>query len=415
MSTVAIVEILEPMEAGAEEDAMQTSRSGSGFTLIELLVAMAVTLVVMGAVVGLLTSGQASFRREPEVADMQQNLRSAMDLILRDAASAGAGIPTEITRSSTAGDVFTGGAFIQIFTPGLDNGKACGTTSAAPCPRPFRPKSTSEKTDDLALFTSNSDCGAEVVCGYLGSASNIRTQANQTCVADGGTPIFFMSDGSWTVRQVVRTFDNSGGPGNCDKLGDDGSKQRHADLDFNKGGSTEGINPAGGLCTNKEIMGTVTAKTVCDPVFLLGGGEVIGYRIAVDSDGVPNLERRSSAMLGATWDTSYRVVARGIEDLQVQYRVAGAPSDPTNREALWLDEAPPVVSGNYNTLVFAVRVTLAGRTGTGTAMTGVSDDVRGGRFIRSSLTAATAVRTALNHAARQNILTSTPTELPRWN
>ena len=147
-------------------------------------------------------------------------------------------------------------------------------------------------------------------------------------------------------------------------------------------------------------------------MFMLGGGEVITYRIALGPDGVPNLERRSSAMLTGSWENSFQVVARGIEDLQVEYQTAGDPATPTNNNPTWLDNAPLIVAAdnNYNTLVMAVRVTLSGRTGTGTGLSGVSyagTNTNSGQFIRSSLTSIGAVRTALGHASRRYVDSST--------
>jgi len=44
-------------------------RREKGFSLIELMIAMTVTLIVSGAIYGLLTAGSNAFRREPEIAD----------------------------------------------------------------------------------------------------------------------------------------------------------------------------------------------------------------------------------------------------------------------------------------------------------------------------------------------------------
>jgi type IV pilus assembly protein PilW len=88
----------------------QPSRGGEGgFSLIELTVAMTITLVISGAIYGLIAGGQTAFRREPELSDRQQNIRVAMDLILRDIANAGSGLPP----------------FLQAFTPGLDACAGC--------------------------------------------------------------------------------------------------------------------------------------------------------------------------------------------------------------------------------------------------------------------------------------------------
>jgi prepilin-type N-terminal cleavage/methylation domain-containing protein len=67
----------------------------SGFTLIEVLVSMAITVIVMGAVFGLLTQGQKSFQREPQIADLQQSARSALDMVSRDVLQAGSSLPPE--------------------------------------------------------------------------------------------------------------------------------------------------------------------------------------------------------------------------------------------------------------------------------------------------------------------------------
>jgi prepilin-type N-terminal cleavage/methylation domain-containing protein len=66
-----------------------------GFTMIEVLISMAITVIVMGAVFGLLTRGQRTFEREPEVADLQQSARNALDMVSKDVLQAGSGLPPE--------------------------------------------------------------------------------------------------------------------------------------------------------------------------------------------------------------------------------------------------------------------------------------------------------------------------------
>src|SRR6185436_2747874 len=80
------------------------TKQEAGFSLIELMVAMTITLIVTGAIYGLLTSGGNAFKREPELSDRQQNVRMAMDLIQRDVSNAGSGM----------------GAWVQAFTNNLD-------------------------------------------------------------------------------------------------------------------------------------------------------------------------------------------------------------------------------------------------------------------------------------------------------
>lgn len=371
---------------------MPTNRPGNGFTLVELLVAMTVTLIITGAVVGLLTGGQAAFRREPEVADLQQNLRSAMDIIMRDVSGAGGGVPTTITRP---GNTAVSGVWIQVFTRGYNSSGALD-----------RPQGGGEQTDALAFFTSNSDCGAESVCGYDEAAGELFTDNNYSCVKDNSIPIFVITDGTgrqtWTARQVTLTPNESG----C-------ASGNHAKISFPAGGGSAEINAANDLCNAATVVGTARGLATCEPAAMLAGAEVIDYRITLGADGVPNLERRSSASLSGTWPNSFQVIARGIEDLQVEYQISGDPAVwPAPSTLRWVVEPPEIVVNNYHTLVRAVRVTLAGRTGIGTGLSGVSQDAAGGQFVRSSLTSTAAVRTALQHASQQFFGSATQ---PTWN
>ncbi|HEX9189745.1 MAG TPA: prepilin-type N-terminal cleavage/methylation domain-containing protein, partial [Vicinamibacteria bacterium] len=141
-----------------------TRRQG-GFSLIELMIAMTITLIVSGAIYGLLTAGSNAFRREPEVADRQQNIRLAMDLISRDVYTAGAALPT----------------FAQVFTrtdPGAGPCSAglngCGVPGTmGPAAAAARGGGdTSENTDVLELLTVDERCPIQTVCSTGPTAGN---------------------------------------------------------------------------------------------------------------------------------------------------------------------------------------------------------------------------------------------------
>ena len=65
-----------------------------GFTLIELLVAMALGLLVMGAMASLFKTGLNAMMLVTQRTETQQNMRAAMDLMVKDISMAGAGLPS---------------------------------------------------------------------------------------------------------------------------------------------------------------------------------------------------------------------------------------------------------------------------------------------------------------------------------
>ena len=67
-------------------------RSPAGFTLVELLIAMVIMLVVTGALVALVDPARGVFQAQPEMADMHQRLRVAVDALASDLLRAGAGV-----------------------------------------------------------------------------------------------------------------------------------------------------------------------------------------------------------------------------------------------------------------------------------------------------------------------------------
>jgi len=70
-----------------------TRHKARGFTLIELMVAMAIGLVVIGAATQLFKTAMDSTMLVTSEAEMQQNIRTALNYISRDVSMAGAGLP----------------------------------------------------------------------------------------------------------------------------------------------------------------------------------------------------------------------------------------------------------------------------------------------------------------------------------
>jgi hypothetical protein len=71
---------------------MWRRRSDSGVSTVELLAAMLLTLVVIGAVVGVVGPHAMGARLQPDAVDAQQRLRTAVDVLSRALYEAGAGV-----------------------------------------------------------------------------------------------------------------------------------------------------------------------------------------------------------------------------------------------------------------------------------------------------------------------------------
>ena len=82
-------------------------RTSAGVTVVELMVAMAVTLVLSGAVFGVVNALQGLAASQPEVNAMQQGLRTTLHLLANELVNAGAGLD----RTTLAGPL------VQVLPP----------------------------------------------------------------------------------------------------------------------------------------------------------------------------------------------------------------------------------------------------------------------------------------------------------
>src|ERR1700680_2949465 len=73
---------------------MLKQKSEGGFTLLELMVAMAVGLIALSAMASLFKTAMNSVMLVTQRAETQQNMRAAIDLMVKDISMAGAGLPS---------------------------------------------------------------------------------------------------------------------------------------------------------------------------------------------------------------------------------------------------------------------------------------------------------------------------------
>ena len=133
----------------------QDGFSMRGFTMLELMVAIALGLVVMAALAGLFKAGMDSAMLLTQRAETQQNMRAAIDLMVKDVSMAGAGLPSGGIQLPTGpgnngsslyacdqggtchvpGDTYPTNNYMYGILPGYNNGmENAAVVLAAPAP-----------------------------------------------------------------------------------------------------------------------------------------------------------------------------------------------------------------------------------------------------------------------------------------
>jgi len=337
-------------------------RQERGFSLVELMVAMTLTLIVSGAIYGLLTAGNNAFRREPEMADRQQNIRIAMDLISRDTFNAGASLPPfsqVFTRDEAAvGGPCTGGTGVN----GCGIAGMLGTTAQA-ARAPGDGGDPSLNTDVLEMVSVDERCPTQTVClpaPAVGAAGLFITR--ERVPACFGLPgLLLLTDNQPGAFQIQPAAAVAGAPTACTG----GTAANNGNLSL--GAALAPWNVA-------AVAAPAPGDPPSTPVVFLYRGRVVRYRVARDATdydpnnalGVPSLWRSESGRYSAAGGVSiepgaagfpgagspWQLVARGIEDLQIEY-MAG--------DGVWRNQPQVVVNNTPNSIVRQVRVTLSAR------------------------------------------------------
>jgi prepilin-type N-terminal cleavage/methylation domain-containing protein len=322
----------------------ETMRQQRGFSLVELIVAMTVTLIVSSAIYGLLSAGGSAFRREPELADRQQNIRAAMDLIARDVYSAGASLPT----------------FAQVFTRNDPAGACAGSLNSCGTAGTMGPAAAGLRLDDedvdvLEMVSTDEQCPFQTVCSAAPVGGSLGLFVTRERVPQCAFPgLALLTDNALFAVQAV-----TGAAGAAACLGPPaGASPPNGNLTL-----------TAGLAPWNAALPPAAAAT---PNIFLYRARLVRYRVAPNTDPMdtlPSLWRTESGRFdpadglvipepgdpgfvagGSPW----QLVARGIEDLQVEY---------LDGNGAWQNQPPVSLVNNWATLVRRVRITLSARVG----------------------------------------------------
>lgn len=324
-----------------------------GFSLVELIIAMTVTLIITGAVFQLMSAGQTAFRREPAMADRQLNIRMAMDLISQDLFQAGYGLP----------------AFAQTFTDDLDG---AGDGEGNPILG-----SGGEQTDVLEIFRA-ADCPALSVCELNSDPSkSIMTSETLSSCYTLPAVVLMGNDTEWDLRWA-KTPPST--PGKACYSGESGGGD-HGHVLFPPGQSP--LNPTDSFTSWDNA-----------PTYMMVG-MAIRYRINFGADGIPNLERSASGgQDDLDGNSTWEIIARGIEDLQVQYENAtGWQDEPGSIDCGAAKGCTSPAQADYDRLVRRVRIRLSARVTESGRFAGESTSAAG-NAVRGQLSTEIAPRAA---------------------
>jgi Tfp pilus assembly protein PilW len=166
-----------------------------GFSLLEVIVAMGLTMAVTAGIFATMHPAHGAFMTEPEIADMQQRLRVAVDTLTRDLMVAGAGSYVGVRP----------GSLVHHFAPVL----------------PFRPGASGDdaaaiKTDTITLISVPSTAAQTTLVADLTPADlTMRVAAERGCppgenlcgFAAGITVLAYDASGSYDTFTLTDVSD----------------------------------------------------------------------------------------------------------------------------------------------------------------------------------------------------------------
>lgn len=326
------------------------------------MVAMGITLIITGSMYGLIASSQGAFNREPGLSDRQQQIRIAMARLQDDVLRAGLGLGNTV---QSFGEAMNGVGMLGVRPVG-DSAFGGGNS------------------DFIEIRTKTEDCPSVRI-----DPTNPRNGSNYNstdpwpaCYPEPGWVLAFYPDGNakWGWGH------NQHGSGNVKFNFPPGQQPT--------GSQMVGVNNLQCGLDLAVTGGTCPPGDQGDAIYFMQMDRIF-YRLGNDTDGTPSLFRSQNGGVDpatgvtAPPSASWQLIARGIEDMQIRYRVQSG----------WQDSALtilPLSASPYDNVVREVEITLWARAvGLPSNVTGQTTAIGNGvTAVRGSLTTSVAPRAA---------------------
>jgi prepilin-type N-terminal cleavage/methylation domain-containing protein len=201
----------------------QVKKSQHGFTLIELLVAACIGLILMVAATRAFNEAEKLMFVITQRAEMQQNMRAAIELMTKDISMAGAGLPTGGLQMASAGGA-TKVACNQTNTCYVTNDVYPDSSAGVPNFMYGILPGFSNGVQSSAVITATpgvvNDSITSIYCDYNFPLSNFNftfasdTQVNVAVINNSVTPNNILAPGGLNVGDLMLFIVSTPGPGN---------------------------------------------------------------------------------------------------------------------------------------------------------------------------------------------------------
>ncbi len=345
-----------------------------GFTLVELLMSIAITTIVLGATMAAMNDAIKATDSAAQITGLNNGLRTAMDIMVRDAIQVGQGMPTGRVIGLANG---AGSTPMQLPGPIGSNFQLDGPSFCPPDPNDATPDTVCEQ---ISAVVPGPGRGPEITEGQptdmmtIVAADSAFERVRLTAFAANGSTI--------TVNPAVNI--TNGGADDIE-LGDlimlsKGSSSSLAQVTAVNGqvvtfGQNDSLNlnqngAASGTLAQLRALAPADTAPVAPAVFVNTEAtriRLISYYLDVATDPRhPRLIRRMNNGHPTDFDNSLgTIVAFDIENLQITYDIADGVTNPTNVRMNDADLAgtgacaPRVCSPNQ---IRKVNIMLSGRS-----------------------------------------------------